>query len=310
MDEYKIPRCQIVPQSDFATSVTVDGREVLRWNFGYHFPRPFFHPVIGPSGVNLVRMGHPGAPNHDHHMGIWFAHSMLDEFNFWANGTGTQIRQRQWLDYIDGDEFAAMAVILDYYDGHNDEPIINQETIVVIRPLIGKEYLIDLHLRLKPTQNEVTLHQSNFGVLAVRVASSVSEYFGGGIITNDQGSQREANIFGKASSYMDYSGPVRRSGEGQVINGITVYDHPKNPNFPSKWHVREDGWMGPSLNRDKALALVEKQPLYLRYQLHVHDGKFDPTRAAELRESFSQSRSWHVTKSTDKHRSWKILPGV
>lgn len=310
MVEYKIPRCQIVPQSDFSTSITVDGREVLRWNFGYHFPRPFFHPVIGPSGVNLVRMGHPGAPNHDHHMGIWFAHSMVDEFNFWANGTGTQIRQRQWLDYIDGDDFAAMAVILDYYDGHNDEPIINQENIVVIRPLIGKEYLIDLHLRLKPTQNEVTLHQSNFGVLAVRVASSVSEYFGGGIITNDQGSQREANIFGKASSYMDYSGPVRRSGEGQVINGITVYDHPKNPNFPSKWHVREDGWMGPSLNRDKALALVEKQPLFLRYQLHVHDGKFDPTRAAELRESFSQSRSWHVTKSTDKHRSWKILPGV
>ena len=36
--------------------------------------------------------------------------------------------------------------------------------------------------------------------------------------------------------------------------------------------------MGPSLNRDKALALVEKQPLYLRYQLHVHDGKFDPTQ--------------------------------
>ena len=69
---------------------------------------------------------------------------MVDEFNFWANGTGTHIRQRQWLDYIDGDDFAAMAVILDYYDGHNDEPIINQETIVVIRPLIGKEYLIDL----------------------------------------------------------------------------------------------------------------------------------------------------------------------
>ena len=115
MTEYHIPRCQVVPNSDFETSFTIEGREVLRWNFGQHYPRPFFHPVIGPSDSNLVRMGHPGAPNHDHHCGIWFAHSMVEEFNFWANGTGTQIRQRQWLDYIDSDDFAAMAVILDYY---------------------------------------------------------------------------------------------------------------------------------------------------------------------------------------------------
>lgn len=306
MSKSHIPRCQIVPGSDFETSFTIDGREILRWNFGHHFPRPFFHPVIGPSGSNLVRMGHPGAPNHDHHAGIWFAHNMVEEFNFWANGTGTQIRQRQWLDYIDSDEFAAMAVLLDYYNGHNEQPIINQETIVVVKPLDANEYLIDLHLRLNSPLGEVTLRKTNFGIIAVRVAASVSEHFGGGLLTNDQGLLHESNIFGKASSYMDYSGPVRDSVGGTAINGITLYDHPGNPNYPSKWHVREDGWMGPSLNRDMELTLIENTPLSLRYQLHVHNGKFDAKRAAELRQSFMQSNGWHVEKSIAKHRAWEI----
>ena len=155
---------------------------------------------------------------------------------------------------------------------------------------------------------KVTLHQTNFGIVAVRVAASVAEHFGGGLLTNDRGLLNEANIFGKASIYMDYSGPVRTSVGGTAINGITLYDHPANPNYPSKWHVREDGWMGPSLNRDKALKLTEDTPLSLRYQIHVHDGNLDAKLATELSESFGQSNGWSVAKSTAKHRGWEITP--
>ena len=306
MADYKIPRCQIIPDSDFQTSFTIDGREVLRWNFGHHYPRPFFHPVIGPSGANLVRMGHPGAPNHDHHTGIWFAHSMIEEFNFWANGTETQIRQRQWLDYVDGDEFAAMSIILDFYDGHEQRPIVNQETIVVVRPLPEGELLIEFCLRINSMRGQVTLNQTNFGIVAVRVAATIAEHFGGGVITNDQGIQHESNIFGKASSFMDYSGPVRGSDGRTVFNGITLFDHPSNPNYPSKWHVREDGWMGPSLNRDQAMVLADNQPLTLRYQLHVHDGELDSERATVLQRSFRDSQGWKVKNSTERHRAWEI----
>ena len=306
MAEYKIPRCQIVPETDFATSFTIDGREVLRWNFGHHFPRPFFHPVIGPAGANLVRMGHPGAPNHDHHAGIWFAHSMIEEFNFWANGTGTQIRQRQWLDYVDGDDFAAMAVLLDFYDGHEEPPIVNQETIVAVKPLPGGESLIEFQLRINSMREQVTLNQTNFGIVAVRVAATIAEHFGGGVITNDHGVRHEADIFGKASSFMDYSGPVRGSDGRTVVNGITLFDHPANPNYPAKWHVREDGWMGPSLNRDQAIVLNENEPLSLRYQLHLHDGRLDSERAVGLNRSFAESLGWSVNKSTARHRAWEI----
>ena len=169
MVDYKIPRCQIVPEADSQTSFTLDGMELFRWHYGGQYPRPFFHPVNGPSGANLVRMGHPGAPNHDHHAGIWFAYNSIESFDFWANGTETQIRQRQWLDYIDGDDYAAMAVILDYYDGHEDRPLLNQQTVVALRPLPNEEYLIEIQLELQSPQGVVNLNQTNYGIIAVRV---------------------------------------------------------------------------------------------------------------------------------------------
>jgi hypothetical protein len=70
----KSPRCQVVPLPGKQVAIGIDGRECLRWHGGDGAPRPFFFPLIGPSGLPLTRMGHPGAPNHDHHRSIWFAH--------------------------------------------------------------------------------------------------------------------------------------------------------------------------------------------------------------------------------------------
>ena len=304
--EYSLPRCQVIPESDDQTSFSVDGRKILCWNFGSHYPRPFFHPVIGPSGANLVRMGHPGAPNHDHHSGIWFAHNMIEGFDFWANGTGTQIRQRQWLDYIDSDDFAASAFLLDYYDGHEESPLLTQSTIVIVHPLENNEYILELNITFQSINAPVTFRKTNFGVLAVRVCASISEHFGGGKITNDSGTSGEENLFGLPSSYMDYSGPVRDESRKMVINGITLFDHPANPNFPAKWHVREDGWMGPSVNRDEATLIKQGENLQLRYQIHVHNNGLDTEKASMIRQQFIESPSWIVTRSKQKHRAWMI----
>ncbi|MBT4693783.1 MAG: hypothetical protein HOB73_10605, partial [Planctomycetaceae bacterium] len=97
-----IPACQIIPLPNYTTSFQIHGVEKLRWNFGNDYSRPFFYPVNGPSGNSLVRLGHPGAPNHDHHRGIWFAHNNIEGMDFWAEGKDNQILQTQWLAYDDG----------------------------------------------------------------------------------------------------------------------------------------------------------------------------------------------------------------
>ena len=305
-----IPTCQIVPLPNQATSFQIRGIEKLRWNFGNQYSRPFFYPVNGTTGTSLVRMGHPGAPNHDNHRGIWFAHNDIEAMDFWAEGKGNQIVQTQWLAYEDGNDYAAMAVQTEFHAGHDPQPIIQQQIIAIIRPREQGQYTLELQTTITPTMPSLTLNKTNFGFLAVRMAANIATHFGGGTITNQAGKTGEPALFGKPANYIDYSGPVRGNNADEIIEGITYFDHPSNPSYPSKWHIREDGWMGASVCRDTAITLTPSTPLQLRYLLHVHTDPINHKVATALQNAFFQRAAWKVVKSTRRHRHLDILPVV
>jgi hypothetical protein len=300
----KRSRCGILPLPDDQTAFECGGREVLRWHFGAHYPRPFFYPFVGPSGVSLTRMGHPGAPDHDHHRSIWFAHRDVAGSDFWSDNTEYRIRQKQWLCYEEGDAQAMMAVRLGWYAGTPARELMEQTLVAILRPLEHGEQTLELQSTFVPTTEAIRLGKTNFGFLAVRVARSISEYFGGGRLSDSQGRETEAAIFGQRASWVDYSGTIR----GATVEGITYFDHPDNPGFPSKWHVREDGWMGASLCMDEERTLEPGQPLRLRYLLHAHRGGNDGARAARIAEEFARAPLFTVTPSKAKHRQFELKP--
>ena len=49
-------------------------------------------------------------------------------------------------------------------------------------------------------------------------------------------------------------------------------NHPTNPQSPTPFHVRDDGWMLPCLNLETSIEVNDTKPLRLRYGLWVHDG--------------------------------------
>lgn len=315
----KTPRCQVVPLPRDQVSFVIDGRERLGWHFGKDAPRPFFYPMIGPAGLPLTRMGHPGAPNHDHHRSIWFAHHQVLGIDFWSDQSDAVIRQSQWLAYVDGEHSAEMAVDLKWYDGHDPQPLIDQQLIVSVAPHGDNELMMEIQTSLSSVADSLELGQTSFGLLAVRVAKSLSAVFGGGQLTGENGVQGEQNLFGKRSPWIDYSGPVDRQVSGEqadskdrsshasdVIEGITYFDHIDNPNYPSKWHVRDDGWMGASICRDAPLLLRRDQPTRWRYLLHTHRGPVDLTAAEQIAKRFHASPSWRVAKATAPHRQYSI----
>src|SRR5437763_16665261 len=108
---FKFPRGQVVALPDHQVSLQVDGVERLRWHFGPSYPRPFFYPLLGPSGSPLTRMGHPGGPDHDHHRSVWLAHAQALGIDFSGDRTPARARQKSWLQYQDVDDVAAMAVL-------------------------------------------------------------------------------------------------------------------------------------------------------------------------------------------------------
>lgn len=299
---FKIPRCQVLPLPDHQAAFQIDGVERLRWHFGPAYPRPFFYPLLGPSGSALTRMGHPGAPDHDHHRSIWFAHHKVLGINFWNDLTTARVRQKQWLCYQDGDEEAVLAALLGWYDGHDPKELLEQELVAGVRPGPDGETFLELQATFRPRAESLEFEKTNFGFLAVRVAKSLSEHFGGGRLTSNEGATGEKAIFGKRARWLDYSGPVPKGG----AEGITFFDHPSNPGHPVPWHVREDGWMGAAVCLDGPVTTTRGQPLVLRYLLHAHAGPVDAKRAEAVAKAFAARPRWTVGKAKVRHQHYAV----
>jgi len=299
---YHIPRCRVLPLPGSQVSLQVDGHERLRWHFGEDSPRPFFYPLLGPSGSSLTRMGHPGAPNHDHHRSIWFAHAKVLGIDFWSDNTPARIRQKQWLAYQERDDEASMAVQMEWFDGHDPQPLVEQQLVAAVRPADGQETLVELQATFRPRSKTLEFGKTNFGFLAVRVAANLSAYFGGGQLTDSEGRQGEPAIFGKQARWVDYSGPVPAGGQ----EGITYFDHPSNPGYPTHWHVREDGWMGASACLAGPLSITQEQPLVLRYLLHAHRGPANPAVSEPIAARFAAMPRYEVVKGAVKHTMFTV----
>lgn len=307
----KAPRCELLPLPDHQVSFLHEGREVTRWHFDPKYPRPFFYPFNGPSGVSLTRMGHPGAQNHDHHRSIWFAHAKVEGVDFWSENTRARVRQKLWFAYEDGDGESIMATSLGWYDESGSE-LIDQELVAASIPLENNEHLLEIQITLRPGAGKetVTLDKSNFGLFAVRVAKSISHHFGGGELTSSECERGEKAIFETTAAWVDYSGPVT-SGTGSerktVVEGITFHDHPSNPRYPTPWHVRDDGWMGASFCQREPWTIEKSKPLVLRYLLHAHAGEVNPDKATQIAAEFAKRPGFIVEKATKPHRQFEVF---
>ena len=155
-----------------------------------------------------------------------------------------------------------------------------------VRVLDKGEWLLLLDSQLEaPPGAPVTLAPTAFGMCAVRMAKTIGVHDGGGTIRNSEGGVDEAGCFRKPARWVDYSGPITPT----ASEGITLFDHPKNPSHPSPFHVRDDGWMGAALTFGGEIVIQPGQPLRLRYALYVHSG-IPPVEALQKRwEAFAQT---------------------
>ncbi len=108
---------------------------------------------------------------------------------------------------------------------------------------------------------------------------------------------------------MDYSGPVgvgQGSGRTTVTEGITYFDHPQNPRYPTHWHVREDGWMGAAFCLQEGITISKDSPLTLRYLLHAHSEVYDHGKAETVQLEFAARPRFEVAKGTRQHRQFEV----
>jgi hypothetical protein len=287
---FVFPRVQALPGIDRA-SLRVDGVERVGYEFGPGKPRPFLFPVVGSSGAQLTRLGHPNPVGHEHHRSVWFGHQKINTINFWEERSGTdiQIRHKRVVIYQDGSDWAGLVAELDWWAAGRRQ--MRQSLVIAVEPQSSGGFALDLQSRFEAAGAPVELGQTNFGFLGVRVAKTLSEQFGGGTLTSSEGAQGAAALFGKRARWVDYSGP---SAPG-IVEGIAYFDHPSNPSHPAAWHVRADGWMEAAFNLAGPYAIPPDHPLDLRYRLLIHPGPADRTALDKAWSQFA-TRGPYVRK--------------
>lgn len=265
------PRMQATPQPYDQIAFQRDGDEIARYHFGNALKRPFIHPLVGPSGRSLTRIGHPHDPvGHSHHNSVWIAHNDVNGVSFWADAgknLGRVVHQK--IEKLtDADTEASVTALNAWIEDATKMTLLTERRKTTVQLLDKGEWLLvlDLHFQAKET---VTLGRSPFGMVGVRMAKSIGVSDGNGTIRNSDGKVNEKDVFWRPAKWVDYSGAI----VGRTVEGITLFDHPSNPNHPSVYHVRNDGWMGASLTFDGPRKIEPGQPLRLRYGLYVHAGQ-------------------------------------
>jgi hypothetical protein len=262
------PRVQVRPEPRWGASFWVGGRQVLGFDPGNGMRRPFLYPLLGPSGVPLTRMGHPHDPvSHSHHNSVWVSHHDVGGTDFWADNGG-MIEVVHIARLEDGFERGALEAKMLWRDKVGTVLLTEWRRVELV--VLGEAlWRVDLETELSVSGDTVTLGQTPFGLLGVRMAKSIGVADGGGRILNSEGGVNEAGCFRKPARWVDYSGPVTED----LDEGITLLDHPQNLHHPVEFHVRNDGWMGAATTFRAPVSLEPDKPLHLKYGLLVHSGR-------------------------------------
>ncbi|MHC4308691.1 MAG: DUF6807 domain-containing protein [Planctomycetota bacterium] len=261
-----VPRMQVIPLPYHQASFQRDGVEIARYHFGTTLHRPFIFPLIGPSGRSLTRMGHPHDPeSHSHHNSVWISHNDVGGISFWSDGGKGKIRPKRIVKFEDGNHASSIITENQWLAG-KDKVLLHEIRRVTVMPLDDSEWLMIIDIEFKTDGTAVTLGKTPFGMIGIRMAKTIGVNDGGGTIRNSEGAVNEKEIFWKRARWIDYSGPIING----KLEGITLFDHPENPNFPTYFHVRNDGWMGASLTHDRPMTIQPDKPLHLRYGLYIH----------------------------------------
>jgi hypothetical protein len=144
---------------------------------------------------------------------------------------------------------------------------------------------------------KVVFRDTKEGTFALRMATALEERSSAtpGTLRNAQGGVREANVWGKRSEWVDYSGEL----DGGTV-GVVMMDHPGNPRHPTYWHSR--GYGLHSINpfgvsdflNDKtqngSLTLAPGEHVRFRYRVVIHQGA-TPAQLQQLYAEYARTGS-------------------
>jgi hypothetical protein len=250
----------------------------------YHYDaadRPFFYPLIAPTGGNITRHWPMKETNrdeerdHKHHRSLWYTHGDVNGHDFWTEGQGPKIVQTS-LEVESGKDSVVIACENEWRAKNGS--IVCTDTRKHTITADADRRIIDFEITIKASHGKVVLGDTKEGSMAFRVAPTLRTQgkVAKGHMVNSEGVRGTA-AWGKRARWCDYYGPLN----GQMV-GIAIMDHKNNPRHPTTWHARDYGLC---CANPFGLSYFEKRPrgsgnmviedgdsVTFKYRICIHNG--------------------------------------
>jgi hypothetical protein len=159
----------------------------------------------------------------------------------------------------------------------------------------GASRVVDVRVTIRADRGvALKLGDTEEGSLGLRLRDEFREDRGAAL-SNSDGLVGTKNIWGKRAKWVDYSAVV-----GREKVGVTIFDHPGNPRYPTYWHARGYGLCAANpfgvssflkdKTRDGSLTLPAGGSLAFRYRVVIHPGGVEPADAEKSAAEFAKEK--------------------
>lgn len=277
-----------VSQEGEHIAIEIDGKTTSTFYFGSDVTKPYLWPLRTASGIELTRhwpmeTNNKDAHDHIHHRGLWFAHSLVNGIDFW-NSDPSYHKDTMGHQVVTGIEQAeggadsgTIKAVIEWR-GPTGQVLLTEKRGFVFQK--GDPRIIDLDIVLTARQ-DVTFGDEKDGVLGIRLARELNQ------MTSSEGCKQEAGCWGKRADWVDVSGAF-----GSSQAGVTVFENPDNPRYPTYWHVRDYGLLAANIfgvrfftnnsTADGSMKLQTGQKLHFRYRIILHSGDAASAKLQDL----------------------------
>ncbi len=289
---------EVQPAPGDKWDMRLNGEVLTSYHYGKEWARPFLYPLKGVGGVNLTR-GWPMVEDpeektdHEHHKSLWSAYGDLNGTDIWSelNNHG-RVDHDDFVEKSSGPVFCRL-ISRENWLASSGERIMRSSTEVTLHALSEDQRLLDYAITFFASDGPVKFGDTKEGgLISLRLTASMNGDRGG-MIENAEGGRTEAECWGKPSPWVDYSGPV----QGQT-HGAAIFDHPDNPFYPTRWHVRDYGlftanpfalhdYLG-SNDVDGSAVLEPEAPWRFRYRIYLHRGGAEEANVKSKFDAFAR----------------------
>ena len=292
--------CLLLPlfgQVQDKIDIDLDGKPFTTFHSGVAEGRPYLAPLRAASGKTVTRRFpmetiEGESRDHLHHRGLWFSYDDVNGVKFWENDPSYKDPQTGRIvatQVLWSPASKTLDTVFDWND-HSGKTVLVEHRLMTFRssPTLRN---IDFDITLTAPE-KVVFGDTKEGAFAIRLADALTEKSGSGKMVNAEGKQGMAAIWGKRSSWVDYSGAI----DGEKL-GIAIFDHPSNPGYPVHWHARDYGLFAVNPWGQHAFdpaapeahtTLPAKGSLRFRWRVVIHAGDTAVARVAELYQEFAK----------------------